>query len=173
MDGQRENLQAFVQALRRESPAAGAYRQARCTWQAANGFSDLKVLHSRARRMIFCPYPRMRASAGLSTRAFRPRRPALPLSLYQFPTPRAALYHPPAIPYDRPNATMAVFELCRTAQPNIKSPRPSFSRPAGSLQRLRTCGLAGDPTAGQIFCEGGRSDPRSPATCCAGEDTGD
>ncbi len=156
VDGQRESLQAFVQALREKAPPLARIDKLDVTWQAANGFSDFKIIHSQGAPDDFLPVsPDASICPDCLRELFDPadRRYRYPFINCTHCGPRFTILRD--IPYDRPNTTMAVFDLCPDCTAEYQNPldRRFHAQPVA----CSVCGPAvwlEYPTAGQISHEG-------------------
>ncbi len=114
LDGTREVLELFIRTLQDDAPPLANIDNIRVDWTALNGFTKFDIIHSEAVTDAFQPIsPDVCTCPDCLRELFDPsdRR-------YQYPFinctncgPRFTIITD--IPYDRPNTTMAPFELCK------------------------------------------------------------
>ena len=113
VDGSKEELEAFVEALRDEAPALARIDEFTVTSHTPNGYKEFEILHSEAIPEAFQPIsPDVAICADCLRELFDPndRRYRYPFINCTNCGPRFTIIKD--IPYDRPKTTMAQFELC-------------------------------------------------------------
>lgn len=123
VDGTAEVLQAFVQALRAEAPALARIDALQVEWGAPNGFKTFEIIHSQAVEAAFQPLsPDVSICEDCLRELFDPndRRYRYPFINCTNCGPRFTIITD--IPYDRPNTTMAPFEMCAACAEEYQNP---------------------------------------------------
>ncbi len=123
VDGLRPALEAFVAALQSEAPALAHIDQVTVDWQPPNGFSAFEILHSAAEPADFQPIsPDVSICEDCLRELFDPndRRYRYPFINCTNCGPRFTIIQD--IPYDRPNTTMAPFEMCADCAAEYQDP---------------------------------------------------
>lgn len=123
LDGQRVDLEAFVQALQAETPALAQIDEMRLEWRSTHGFKGFEIRHSEKQAVEFQPVsPDVSICADCLRELFDPRD-----RRYRYPFinctncgPRFTITRD--IPYDRPNTTMAGFALCAECAAEYEDP---------------------------------------------------
>jgi hydrogenase maturation protein HypF len=113
VDGPHEALEAFVKALREEAPALAHIDEFAASFHGPNGFSKFEILHSEAIPEAFQPIsPDVAVCNDCLRELFDPgdRRYRYPFINCTNCGPRFTIIKD--IPYDRPQTTMAQFNLC-------------------------------------------------------------
>ncbi len=113
VDGPRETLESFLQALRTEAPALARIDDLRAEWGEQGGFSSFEILHSDAIPSAFQPIsPDVSICPDCLRELFDPgdRRYRYPFINCTNCGPRFTIIQD--IPYDRPNTTMSAFPMC-------------------------------------------------------------
>ncbi len=113
VDGPGENLAAFIQALREEAPPLSRIDEFVAAYGPVNGFQVFEILESEAIPDAFQPIsPDVAICADCLRELFDPqdRRYHYPFTNCTNCGPRFTIIQD--IPYDRPQTTMAVFQMC-------------------------------------------------------------
>ena len=123
LDGLREALEAFTQALKSEAPALAHIDEIQLTWQPANGFKTFEIVHSEAEPTAFQPIsPDVSLCADCLRELFDPhdRRYRYPFINCTNCGPRFTIIQD--IPYDRPNTSMSGFPMCELCAAEYQDP---------------------------------------------------
>jgi hydrogenase maturation protein HypF len=123
VDGTTEALQVFLQALRAEAPALARIDALQVEWGAPNGFTTFEIVHSQAMAAAFQPIsPDVSICEDCLRELFDPndRRYRYPFINCTNCGPRFTIITD--IPYDRPNTTMAPFEMCEACAAEYQNP---------------------------------------------------
>ncbi len=123
VDGTPEALQVFLQALRAEAPALARIDALQVEWGAPNGFTTFEIVHSQAMAAAFQPIsPDVSICEDCLRELFDPndRRYRYPFINCTNCGPRFTIITD--IPYDRPNTTMAPFEMCEACAVEYQNP---------------------------------------------------
>ncbi len=123
LDGPREALEAFTQALKSEAPALAHIDEIQVTWQPANGFETFEIVHSEAEPTAFQPIsPDVSLCADCLRELFDPhdRRYRYPFINCTNCGPRFTIIQD--IPYDRPNTSMSGFPMCEQCAAEYQDP---------------------------------------------------
>ncbi|MCJ7677140.1 MAG: carbamoyltransferase HypF, partial [Anaerolineales bacterium] len=124
VDGDPEALQTFVGALRADAPPLARIDRLESQPQAASGFASFTILESLDEPGAFLP---VSADVGLCADCLRElfdpgdRRYRYPFINCTNCGPRFTIIT--AIPYDRPNTTMAGFRMCLACAAEYDDPR--------------------------------------------------
>ena len=124
VDGDPEELQGFVAALRAEAPPLARIDRLESQPQPPSGFATFAILESHDQPGAFLPVsPDVGLCADCLRELFDPRD-----RRYRYPFinctncgPRFTIIT--AIPYDRPNTTMAAFRMCPACASEYEDPR--------------------------------------------------
>ncbi len=123
VDGERRQLEAFIQALREQAPPLSRIDQLQVTWQEPNGFQDFEIRHSQGAPGDFLPIsPDVSICEDCLRELFDPqdRRYRYPFINCTHCGPRFTIIQD--IPYDRPNTTMAAFPMCPACAAEYSDP---------------------------------------------------
>jgi hydrogenase maturation protein HypF len=123
VDGDQESLDLFLQQLRDEAPPLSRIDEFSASFQAANGFRSLEILHSEAVEGAFQPIsPDVAICPDCLRELFDPkdRRYRYPFINCTNCGPRFTIIKD--IPYDRPKTTMSGFPLCPDCEREYKDP---------------------------------------------------
>ena len=123
LDGPRELLETFTQALTSEAPALAQIDEVQVTWLPANGFEAFEIAHSEAESSAFQPIsPDVSICPDCLDELFDPkdRRYRYPFINCTNCGPRFTIIKD--IPYDRPNTSMAGFPLCEQCAAEYQDP---------------------------------------------------
>lgn len=123
VDGEKESLDLFLQQLRDGAPPLSRIDEFSASFQPANGFHLLEILHSEAVEGAFQPIsPDVAICADCLHELFDPndRRYRYPFINCTNCGPRFTIIKD--IPYDRPKTTMASFAMCRDCEREYKDP---------------------------------------------------
>ncbi len=156
VDGEGEQLQAFLQALRQDAPPLARIDRLDVTWQPANGFDEFTILESHGDPDEFMPVsPDVGICPDCLRELFDPadRRYRYPFINCTHCGPRFTIIRD--IPYDRPNTTMADFPMCPACAAEYREPldRRFHAQPVA-------CPVCGPgvwleyPAAGQVSARG-------------------
>ena len=124
VDGDPAALQSFVQALRSEAPPLARLDRLEAESQAASGFESFAILESHDQAGAFLPIsPDVGICDDCLRELFDPgdRRYRYPFINCTNCGPRFTIIT--AIPYDRPNTTMAGFPMCPACSAEYEDPR--------------------------------------------------
>jgi hydrogenase maturation protein HypF len=113
VDGTRDSLERFIQALRDETPPLARIDEFQVAQKPPNGFSTFEIIHSQAIPEAFQPIsPDVSVCPDCLRELFDPndRRYRYPFINCTNCGPRFTIIQD--IPYDRPKTTMAPFEMC-------------------------------------------------------------
>jgi hydrogenase maturation protein HypF len=123
VDGDRESLNAFLQQLRDEAPPLSRIDKFSATFQPANGFRSLEILHSEAVEGAFQPIsPDVAICSDCLRELFDPNDRRYRYSFINCTNcgPRFTIIKD--IPYDRPKTTMASFPMCPDCEREYQDP---------------------------------------------------
>ena len=123
VDGNQESLDLFLQQLRDEAPPLSRIDEFLASFQPANGFGSLEILHSEAVEGAFQPIsPDVSICPDCLGELFDPndRRYRYPFINCTNCGPRFTIIKD--IPYDRPKTTMALFPMCPDCEREYKDP---------------------------------------------------
>jgi hydrogenase maturation protein HypF len=123
VDGDSESLNLFLQQLRDEAPPLSRIDEFSASFQPANGFSSLEILHSEAVEGAFQPIsPDVSICPDCLRELFDPndRRYRYPFINCTNCGPRFTIIKD--IPYDRPKTTMASFPMCPDCELEYTNP---------------------------------------------------
>ena len=123
LDGPRETLEIFTQALTSEAPALAQIDDVQVTWLPANGFESFEITHSETESSAFQPIsPDVSICPDCLRELFDPqdRRFRYPFINCTNCGPRFTIIKD--IPYDRPNTSMAGFPLCERCAAEYQDP---------------------------------------------------
>ncbi|HSL31743.1 MAG TPA: carbamoyltransferase HypF [Anaerolineales bacterium] len=123
VDGDREALDLFLRHLRDEAPPLSRIDQISASFQSANGFRSLDILHSEAIEGAFQPIsPDVATCTDCLRELFDPhdRRYRYPFINCTHCGPRFTIIKD--IPYDRPKTTMAAFPMCPDCEREYNDP---------------------------------------------------
>lgn len=123
LDGRREILEAFIQALKDDAPPLAIIDDIQVTWQAAVDHPEFKIIHSEAVPQAFQPIsPDVCTCADCLREMFDPadRRFHYPFINCTNCGPRFTIIKD--VPYDRPYTTMASFEMCEECASEYANP---------------------------------------------------
>jgi hydrogenase maturation protein HypF len=123
VDGDEESLNLFLQQLRDEAPPLSRIDEFSASFQAANGFRSLEILHSEAVEGAFQPIsPDVAICPDCLRELFDPndRRYRYPFINCTNCGPRFTIIKD--IPYDRPKTTMAAFPMCPDCEREYTNP---------------------------------------------------
>jgi hydrogenase maturation protein HypF len=123
VDGDWDSLDLFLQQLRDEAPPLSRIDEFSASFQPANGFRSLEILHSEAVEGAFQPMsPDVAICADCVRELFDPtdRRYHYPFINCTNCGPRFTIIKD--IPYDRPKTTMASFPMCPDCEREYKDP---------------------------------------------------
>ncbi|MFC1922009.1 carbamoyltransferase HypF, partial [Chloroflexota bacterium] len=123
VDGPRDDLEAFITALRGEAPPLSQIDSFQVDWIPANGFSDFEIVHSEGKPGDFIPIsPDVSICADCLEELFDlgDRRYRYPFINCTNCGPRFTIIKD--IPYDRPKTTMGVFEMCPACASEYEDP---------------------------------------------------
>ena len=123
VDGDSESLDLFLQQLRDEAPPLSRIDEFSASFQPANGFLSLEILHSESVEGAFQPIsPDVAICADCLRELFDPndRRYHYPFINCTNCGPRFTIIKD--IPYDRPKTTMASFPMCPDCEREYKDP---------------------------------------------------
>ena len=123
VDGDDEALNLFLRQLRDEAPPLSRIDEFSASFQPANGFRSLEILHSEAVEGAFQPIsPDVSICPDCLRELFDPndRRYRYPFTNCTNCGPRFTIIKD--IPYDRPKTTMASFPMCRDCEREYTDP---------------------------------------------------
>ncbi|HEU4746263.1 MAG TPA: carbamoyltransferase HypF, partial [Anaerolineales bacterium] len=123
VDGEKASLDLFLQQLRNEAPPLSRIDGFSASFQPANGFRSLEILHSEAVEGAFQPIsPDVAICADCLRELFDPndRRYRYPFINCTNCGPRFTIIKD--IPYDRPKTTMASFPMCPDCEREYRDP---------------------------------------------------
>jgi hydrogenase maturation protein HypF len=123
VDGDEEALNLFLQQLRDEAPPLSRIDEFSVSFQSANGFGSLEILHSEAVEGAFQPIsPDVSICPDCLRELFDPndRRYRYPFINCTNCGPRFTIIKD--IPYDRPKTTMASFPMCPDCESEYTNP---------------------------------------------------
>ncbi len=123
VDGERPVLEEFIGALRQEAPPLARIDELAASFQAANGFHSFEIVHSEAVAGAFQPIsPDVSLCEDCLRELFDPddRRFRYPFINCTNCGPRFTIIRD--IPYDRPQTTMAPFEMCPACAREYQDP---------------------------------------------------
>jgi hydrogenase maturation protein HypF len=123
VDGDEDALDVFLQQLRDEAPPLSRIDEFYASFQPANGFRTLEILHSEAVEGAFQPIsPDVSICPDCLRELFDPkdRRYRYPFINCTNCGPRFTIIKD--IPYDRPKTTMASFPMCPDCEREYKDP---------------------------------------------------
>jgi len=123
VDGDQESLDQFLQQLRDEAPPLSRIDEFSASFQPANGYRSLEILHSEAVEGAFQPIsPDVAICEDCLRELFDPndRRYRYPFINCTNCGPRFTIIKD--IPYDRPKTTMASFPMCPDCDREYKDP---------------------------------------------------
>ena len=123
VDGAKESLDLFLQQLQDEAPPLSRIDEFSASFQPANGFRSLEILHSEAVEGAFQPIsPDVAICEDCLRELFDPndRRYRYPFINCTNCGPRFTIIQD--IPYDRPKTTMASFPMCPDCEREYKDP---------------------------------------------------
>lgn len=123
VDGERETLEAFLEALRREAPPLARMDHLTASFGPANGFRSFDIIHSEAIPAAFQPIsPDVAICEDCLRELFDPadRRYRYPFINCTNCGPRFTIIQD--IPYDRPKTTMAAFPMCPDCEKEYTDP---------------------------------------------------
>ena len=123
LDGPKTALGSFIQALKNETPPLAHIDNIQITWQAARGHRNFEIVHSESVPDSFQPIsPDVCTCADCLRELFDPadRRYRYPFINCTNCGPRFTIIKD--IPYDRPNTTMATFEMCESCASEYANP---------------------------------------------------
>jgi hydrogenase maturation protein HypF len=113
VDGHKDNVEAFITALRGDAPPLSRIDSFQVDWLPVNGFSSFEIIHSAGKAGDFIPIsPDVSICPDCLQEMFDPqdRRHRYPFINCTNCGPRFTIIKD--IPYDRPKTTMATFEMC-------------------------------------------------------------
>jgi hydrogenase maturation protein HypF len=123
VDGEKDSLDLFLQQLHAEAPPLSRIDEFSASFQPANGFRALEILHSEALEGAFQPIsPDVAICADCLRELFDPndRRYHYPFINCTNCGPRFTIIED--IPYDRPKTTMASFPICPDCEREYRDP---------------------------------------------------
>jgi len=123
VDGEQDVLDAFLKALRDESPPLSRIDELTASFRPANGFNSFDIVHSESIPSAFQPIsPDVAICNDCLREMFDPndRRYRYPFINCTNCGPRFTIIKD--IPYDRPKTTMARFTLCPDCEKEYKDP---------------------------------------------------
>lgn len=123
LDGSREILEKFVQALNNEAPPLAHIDEVEVAWNSPRGFVKFEIIHSEAVKDAFQPIsPDVCICPDCLRELFDPsdRRYRYPFINCTNCGPRFTIIKD--IPYDRPKTTMAPFEMCEACEAEYVDP---------------------------------------------------
>jgi hydrogenase maturation protein HypF len=123
VDGPPQELETFITALRGEAPPLSRIDSFQVDWIPANGFSTFEIVHSEGKPGDFIPIsPDVSTCSDCLEELFNPddRRYRYPFINCTNCGPRFTIIKD--IPYDRPNTTMGVFEMCPACASEYENP---------------------------------------------------
>jgi len=123
IDGPEANLHQFVHSLQAEIPPLARIDTLEVSWHPANGFTAFEIIHSEAIASAFQPIsPDICICEDCLTELFDPhdRRYRYPFINCTNCGPRFTIIQD--IPYDRPNTSMAGFQLCAACSEEYQDP---------------------------------------------------
>jgi hydrogenase maturation protein HypF len=123
VDGEQNVLDAFVKALRDEAPPLSHIDELTASFQAANGFRSIEIVHSEAVEGAFQPIsPDVSICPDCLREMLDPsdRRYRYPFINCTNCGPRFTIIKD--IPYDRPKTTMAPFPMCPDCEKEYTDP---------------------------------------------------
>ena len=123
VDGPRDDLDAFITALRGEAPPLSQIDSFQVDWIPVNGFSAFEIVHSEGKPGDFIPIsPDVSICADCLNELFDPhdRRYRYPFINCTNCGPRFTIIKD--IPYDRPKTTMGVFQMCPACASEYEDP---------------------------------------------------
>lgn len=123
LDGTLDILEEFIQALKAEAPPLAIIDEILVAWQASNGYNKFEIVHSEAVPDAFQPIsPDVCTCPDCLRELFDPsdRRFRYPFINCTNCGPRFTIIKD--IPYDRPNTTMASFEMCEACAAEYADP---------------------------------------------------
>ncbi len=124
VEGQADDLQAFFQALRQESPPLARVDGITATAHPPRGYQDFTIQHSQSQPGDFIPIsPDVAICPDCLDELFDPadRRYRYPFINCTNCGPRFTIIE--GIPYDRPQTTMKSFPLCAACAAEYHDPR--------------------------------------------------
>jgi hydrogenase maturation protein HypF len=123
LDGRREALELFIQALKDDAPPLALIDDIQVTWQAAGDHQEFKIIHSEAVPDAFQPIsPDVCPCTDCLREMFDPadRRFQYPFINCTNCGPRFTIIKD--VPYDRPYTSMASFEMCEDCASEYANP---------------------------------------------------
>jgi len=123
VDGEKESLDLFLRQLHEEAPPLSRIDEFSASFQPANGFRSLEILHSEAVEGAFQPIsPDVAICADCLRELFdsNDRRYRYPFINCTNCGPRFTIIKD--IPYDRPKTTMASFPMCPDCEHEYTNP---------------------------------------------------
>ncbi len=123
VDGDREMIDNFLNAMKAELPPLARMDRFDVTWQDPSGFTAFEIIHSEAVEGAFQPIsPDVSICPDCLRELFDPndRRYRYPFINCTNCGPRFTIITD--IPYDRPNTTMAGFSLCPDCAAEYQNP---------------------------------------------------
>jgi hydrogenase maturation protein HypF len=137
LDGNQDKLEAFVKALREETPPLARIDELITSVKAVNGFTQFEIVHSEAIPEAFQPIsPDVSICPDCLRELFDPhdRRYRYPFINCTNCGPRFTIIKD--IPYDRPKTTMAPFEMCADCAVEYQNPldRRFHAQPVACLE---------------------------------------
>ena len=123
VDGPHDSLEAFIQALRDEIPPLARIDEFQVTQKSPDNFSTFEIVHSVAIPDAFQPIsPDVSLCPDCLRELFDPadRRYRYPFINCTNCGPRFTIIED--IPYDRPNTTMAPFDMCPECEAEYNNP---------------------------------------------------
>jgi hydrogenase maturation protein HypF len=139
VDGDKESLELFLQQLRDEAPPLSRIDEFSASFQPANGFHSLEILHSEAVEGAFQPIsPDVAICPDCLREIFDPndRRYHYPFINCTNCGPRFTIIKD--IPYDRPKNHMASFPMCPDCEREHTNPADNASMLGGCPVRTRS-----------------------------------
>jgi hydrogenase maturation protein HypF len=132
VDGHKDNLEAFITALRGDAPPLSRIDSFQVDWLPVNGFSSFEIIHSAGKAGDFIP--------------ISPDVSICPDCLQEMFDPQDRRHRYPFInslrpPQDNYGDLRDVRRLCSRILQSVRSP---FSRPACGLPGMWTSCLAGE-----------------------------
>jgi len=123
LDGTQEILESFIQAIKDDAPPLANIDDILVDWIDSNGFIKFEIIHSEAVMDAFQPIsPDVCTCKDCLKELFDPadRRYRYPFINCTNCGPRFTIIKD--IPYDRPNTTMAPFEMCKACGLEYSNP---------------------------------------------------
>jgi hydrogenase maturation protein HypF len=123
VDGDPDSMEAFIQGLQMEAPPLAVIEEVKFTAQPAQGFSSFEIIHSQPIEGAFQPISSdicVCCDCLNEMRAPADRRFRYPFINCTNCGPRFTIIT--GIPYDRPNTSMATFEMCLECSAEYSDP---------------------------------------------------